>query len=130
MLSQNEELRRNEDLKELRLVLGAVKDQLDNQNPVPQKPVPVPKGNFLLKNSSEINKQIFSVPPRKEGPLSFQNPSFAHPGRDDPELIPVNLNNHGTSESRRHLFDELENEGKCCKSIGLLTHLIEKNPRC
>ena len=63
---------------------------------------------------------MFSVPPRKEGPLSFQNPSFAHPGRDDPELIPVNLNNHGTSESRRHLFDELENEGKCSKSVDLL----------
>ena len=54
MLSQNEELRRNEDLKELRLVLGAVKDQLDNQNPVPQKPVPVPKGNFSLKIQQEL----------------------------------------------------------------------------
>ena len=54
--------------------------------------------------------------PRKEGPLSFQNPSFSQggPAEKSPnpseELIPVHLANQGKSESHRHLFDELESE--------------------
>ena len=72
MLSQNEELRRNEDLKELRLVLGAVKDQLDNQNPVPQKPVPVPKGNFSLKIQQELISKYFQFLLERKGPYHFK----------------------------------------------------------
>ena len=64
---------------------------------------------------------MFVVTPRKEGPLSFQNPSFAHSAGDksvksrsenaDTELIPVGNLNHSTkSESHRHLFDVLEDE--------------------
>jgi len=47
-LCQNEELRRNDDLRELRQVVENVKNQLENQIQVQtnQKTQTVPKGNF------------------------------------------------------------------------------------
>jgi hypothetical protein len=48
VLQGNEDLRRNEDLRELKTVVNALKEKLDNNLPVPNpKTQPLPKGEFI-----------------------------------------------------------------------------------
>lgn len=100
-LAQNEDLRRNEALRDLRSVLEKVKTHLDNQSDI-----------YVEKtNSTPL------LTPRRD-PLSFQNPSFH--SNSPPELIPINLNQNGIDT--RKALDELDSEVHYLQeSIGMKT---------
>jgi len=89
VLAQNEDLRRNDSLKDLRSVLDKVKSSLENENDI-----------FIEKPSSTP-----LLTPRRD-PLSFQNPSFN--SNSPPELIPIHLNQNGIDTKKA--LDELDNE--------------------